>query len=143
MSEDKRDTILAVDDERDLLHNIKQVLELEDYAVLTAGDGLEALNILQAQSVDLILADVAMPRLNGYQLYERVRANSRWALIPFIFLTERGLDSDIHYGKELGVDDYLTKPFEIEDLVAAVRGKLRRAKQLARLTNYAVFRDAD
>jgi DNA-binding response OmpR family regulator len=71
-----------------------------------------------------------MPRMNGYQLYERVRSDSRWVAIPFMFLTARALDSDIRYGKELGVDDYLTKPIQPEDLLAAVRGKLRRARQL-------------
>jgi DNA-binding response OmpR family regulator len=79
----------------------------------------------------LILADVAMPRMNGYQLYQRVRENPEWMAIPFIFLTARAMDSDIRYGKELGADDYLTKPFEPEDLFAAVRGKLKRARQLA------------
>ena len=73
-----------------------------------------------------------MPRLNGYQLYERLRQNPDWITIPFIFLTARSLDSDIRYGKELGVDDYLTKPIQPEDLLATVQGKLRRGRQLAR-----------
>lgn len=123
--------ILAVDDEPDLLDNIGLALEAEAYRVLTANDGIEALAVLQTESVDLILADIAMPNMNGYQLYEQVRENPKWRAIPFIFLTARRLDSDIRYGKEMGVDDYLTKPIRAADLLAVVRGKLRRAQQLA------------
>ena len=126
-------TILIVDDQPDLLDNLALTLEAAGHHTLTAPDGSAALAILQAQPVDLILADIAMPRMNGYQLYERVRENPDWLAIPFIFLTARSLDSDIRYGKELGVDDYLTKPIEPEDLLAAVNGKLKRARQLAHL----------
>jgi DNA-binding response OmpR family regulator len=126
-------TVLLVDDQPDLLDNLKLTLEAAGYRVGTASDGFEAQDVLRSQPVDLILADIAMPRMNGYQLYERVRHDPRWAAIPFIFLTARALDSDVRYGKELGADDYLTKPIQPEDLLAAVRGKLRRARQLAHL----------
>jgi DNA-binding response OmpR family regulator len=122
--------ILVVDDQPDLLSNLGLTLESGGYQVLTANDGSEALSILQTQSVDLILADIAMPRMNGYQLYEQVRDNPQWLNIPFLFLTARTLDSDIRYGKELGVDDYLTKPIQPEDLLATVHGKLVRKRQL-------------
>ena len=125
-------TILVVDDEPRLLDSVRRALEAAGYRVLTAGDGVEALGVLEAQPVDLILADVAMPRMNGYQLYERVREDPQWVAIPFVFLTARALDSDVRYGKELGADDYLTKPLDPADMLAVVRGKLRRARQLAR-----------
>ncbi len=124
-------SILVVDDEPDLLDNVSLALEADGYRVLTANDGNQALTVLESQPVDLILADVAMPDMNGYQLYERVRENPHWVATPFIFLSARTLDSDIRYGKELGVDDYLTKPIRAADLLAVVRGKLRRARQLA------------
>ncbi len=124
-------TILVVDDHTDLLENLSLTLEASGYHVLQAEDGQAALKILEDSQVDLILADIAMPRLNGYQLYERVRQNPAWVAIPFMLLTARALDSDVRYGKEMGVDDYLTKPIQPEDLLAAVRGKLRRAGQLA------------
>lgn len=127
-------SILVVDDEADLLDNISLALEAEGYQVLTASDGIEALAVLQTESVDLILADIAMPNMNGYQLYEQVRETPEWGTIPFIFLTARRLDSDIRYGKELGVEDYLTKPIHAVDLLAVVCGKLRRARQLAQLS---------
>jgi len=124
-------SILVVDDEPRLLEGVRWILEAEGCRVLTALDGIEALAVLQSQPVDLILADIAMPRMNGYQLYERVCENPQWVGIPFVFLTARAMDSDIRYGVELGADDYLTKPFASEDLLAVVRGKLRRAWQLA------------
>ena len=124
-------SILIVDDQLTLRDNVKQLLEETGYRALTASDGAEALAVLQSQPVDLILADIAMPRMNGYQLYERARENPQWVKIPFIFLTARMLDSDIRYGKHLGVDDYLVKPFQLEDLLATIEGRLRRAQQLA------------
>lgn len=123
-------SILVVDDEPDLLENISLPLEVEGYQVFTASDGFQALKVLEEHTVSLILADIAMPNMNGYQLYEKVRENPQWIPIPFIFLSARSMDTDIHYGKELGVDDYLTKPIRGSDLLAAVRGKLRRAEQI-------------
>lgn len=123
--------ILIVDDQPDLVQSIGMALESVGYRVLSATDGLTALDLLEREPVDLILADIAMPRMNGYQFYERVRENQRWIAIPFLFLTARTMDSDVRYGKELGVDDYLAKPIQPEDLLASVNGKLRRARQLA------------
>ncbi len=122
--------ILVVDDAPSLLDNLSEALQESGYQVLTAADGLSALQVMSAHRVDLVLADIAMPHMNGYQLYERVRQNQQWVHVPFIFLTARTLDSDIRYGKELGADDYLVKPIQIEDLLAVVRGKLRRSHQL-------------
>ncbi len=127
-------SILVVDDEPNFLDNIRLALEAEGYRVLSAGNGVEALAVLHSQPVDLILADIGMPDMNGYQLYERVRERPQWLTIPFVFLTARKLDSDIRYGKELGVDGYLTKPIRAADLLAVVRGKLRRAQQLVQST---------
>lgn len=123
-------SILVVDDEPELLENVGMTLEMANYHVLTAGNGIEALQLLRKRPVNLILADIAMPNMNGYQLLERVRENWLWAAIPFIFLTARKMDSDVRYGKSLGVDDYLTKPITGADLLAVVAGKLRRAEFL-------------
>ena len=125
--------ILVVDDHVAILKAIERVLEAAGYQVLTAHDGIEALGVLQSQPVDMVLADIAMPNMNGYQLYEQVRKNAQWMIIPFVFLTARVMDSDIRYGKRLGVDDYLTKPIDPEDLLATVQGKLRRAEQLVQV----------
>jgi DNA-binding response OmpR family regulator len=128
-------TILIVDDQPEILENIELILSIEGYRVLAAADGPEALDLLQAHAVDLILADIAMPHMNGYQLFERVRENPQWVPIPFLFLSARAMDSDIRYGKELGADDYLTKPIQPEDLLAAVQGRLRRARELASVSH--------
>jgi DNA-binding response OmpR family regulator len=127
------DVILIVDDHPVVLDNLSMTLETEGYQVLQAPDGLAALKALESQPVDLVLADIAMPGMNGYQLLERVREKPEWLLIPFVFLTARALDSDVRYGREMGVDDYLTKPIDPEDLLAVVRGRLRRAAQLRSL----------
>lgn len=131
MMNDYEAVVLVVDDHLELLDLMKLTLESGGYQAITVTDGTEALKVLHSRPVDLILADIAMPGMNGYQLYERVRENPEWMMIPFIFLTARTLDSDIRFGKELGVDDYLTKPIPPEDLLAVIQGKLRRARQLA------------
>ena len=123
--------ILVVEDQPAMQRNIQIGLEMSGYKVVVAADGIEALDVLNSQPIDLILADIAMPRMNGYQLYEKLRQDPRWVPIPFIFISARGLDSDVRYGKALGADDYLVKPFQLEDLLAIVAGRLRRARELA------------
>jgi DNA-binding response OmpR family regulator len=122
-------TILIVDDEPEILDAIQLTLEVADLRVVRAGNAAEALDVLQTESVNLILTDVAMPQMNGYQLFAAVNQHPAWRYIPFIFLSGRNLDSDIQYGKELGVDDYLTKPVNSAELLASVRGKLKRAER--------------
>lgn len=128
------DHILVVEDQPEIRRILQLTLKAAGYSVLTAANGVEATEILAENHVDLILADIAMPLMNGYQLYEQVRQDPALATVPFIFLTARSLDSDIRYGKEMGVDDYLVKPIHNEDLLAVVQGKLRRAQQLKQLT---------
>jgi two-component system OmpR family response regulator len=130
--------ILVVDDQLDIRILSKRILEREGFVVILAEDGSNAIELLHAQKVDLVITDIAMPNLNGYQLFERVNQNPEWVNIPFIFLSARDLDSDIRYGKSLGVDDYITKPFEPADLVASVKGRLLRAAQLASCLNISV-----
>ncbi len=123
-------TILVVDDEPILLDSLTDTLCLQGFNVLKASNGLEALDILREQLPDLILADIMMPGMNGYQFYQRVRQNPEWLRIPFIFLTAKGESEDVRFGKELGADDYLMKPILPEDLIAAVIGRLERYRQL-------------
>ena len=131
-------SILLVEDQPAVRKVLIWTLEAKGYQVLTANDGIEALDVLKTQPVNLILADIAMPRMNGYQLYEQVIENPQWVAIPFLFLTARALDSDIRYGKALGVDGYLTKPVKPADLLATVRGKLLRAQKLAQLSTQPI-----
>ncbi len=122
--------ILVVDDNPELVEGVKLTLEMEGYQVLTAYSGQEALEVLEQATPDLILADIMMPNLDGYELYVRVHGDPRWVHIPFVFLTAKTSKEDIRRGKEMGVDDYITKPFDPQDVVAAVRGKLRRMAEL-------------
>lgn len=123
-------SILVVDDQAEHLAAVEMLLTGFGYRVVLCTSGAQALARLAAEPIDLILADVAMPQLNGYQLLEAIRREPRWTHIPFVFLTARALDSDVRYGKTLGADDYLTKPVQPEDLLAVVEGKLRRHAQL-------------
>lgn len=124
--------ILVVEDNLPMLAGIHDMLEMAGYRALTAPDADSALRLLENHRPDLILSDIMMPGLDGYEFYHRVRQCPEWVDIPFIFLTARGEKTDVRRGKELGADDYITKPFEKEDLLAAVRGKLARRAVLER-----------
>src|SRR5579871_1558555 len=125
-------TILIVEDNEDLRENAVLVLTLEGFNVFSAMDGQEALDMLTTGqcSPDLIVSDIAMPRLDGYGFFEAVHNNPSLRTIPFIFLTARGSRRDIRFGKELGADDYLVKPFNADDFLVAVRSKLKRTQEI-------------
>lgn len=124
MTEDT--VILLVDDQPDFLENVSLTLESAGYRTVTATDGFEAIEALKQQSFSLILSDIGMPMMGGYQFYKRVRNNPRWAAIPFVFLTgyEFLSDNEIGYGRALGVNGYLTKPIRAADLLDVVGGQL-------------------
>ena len=123
-------TILVVEDDGALLEGLRDMLELSGYHVLTARNGVEGLAVLQARQPDLIVSDINMPRMNGYEFYGQVRARPEWVSIPFIFLTAKSEKADVRHGKILGADDYVTKPFEEVDLLVAVQAKLNRRAEL-------------
>ena len=126
--------IMVVEDHEPLLAAVRGVLESEGYAVLTATDGEQALQVMEETSPDLIVADIMMPKMDGYAFYEQVRANSEWVHIPFIFLTAKAERDDILKGKALGAEDYLTKPFDPEELMVAVSARLARAGAIREAT---------
>jgi DNA-binding response OmpR family regulator len=137
--------ILIVDDDPGIVNLLRLLLEERGYEIFIARDGREALELLETQQVELILADVAMPHLNGYELCQRVKnsPNPQLVLTPVILMSGRTLDSDIRYGKSLGADDYLAKPFDIEDLLAVVQGKLLAAERVSVSVPTANRRPAD
>lgn len=127
--------ILVVEDHEPLLQAIRMVLERAGYTVLTATDGEEALKVLEKHAYpDLIVADIMMPHMDGYAFYNAVRARPEGLTIPFIFLTARGTREDILRGKMMGAEDYLTKPFDPEELLVVVRSRLKRAKEVYQAT---------
>ncbi len=124
-------TVLFVEDNEDLRKNAALVLDLEGYAVRLASDGQDALEMLEQGFVpDLIVSDIMMPRVDGYGLFEAVQRMPHLRGIPFIFLTARGSRQDITAGRQLGVDDYLVKPFDPEDFLATIENKLRRSRDI-------------
>jgi two-component system sensor histidine kinase/response regulator len=125
-----RETILVLDDNCDLLTNIELILEMEGYQVVSASSGSEALTLLDQTRPDLIISDIMMPEIDGYEFYQLVRQNPELLTVPFIFLTAKGEREDVRFGKRLGVDDYLTKPLEPKDLLIAVEARLRRLREI-------------
>jgi DNA-binding NarL/FixJ family response regulator len=125
-----KSTILIVDDDLATRNAIKDLFRYHGFKVQGAGDGYAALEQMRMQAPDLILVDITMPGMNGYQFYQRVRGRPEWLWIPFIFLTARDSPEDVRFGRELGVDAYIVKPFEPDDLLAVVLGKLERFDQL-------------
>ncbi len=124
-------TILFVEDNEELRENAALVLGLEGYSVKLARDGREALDLLEEGFVPgLIVSDIMMPRMNGYEFFEAVRQKDHLKGVPFIFLTARGSRRDISVGRMLGADDYLVKPFDPEDFLLAVQNKLQRAAEI-------------
>jgi two-component system sensor histidine kinase/response regulator len=122
-------TVLVVEDEPVILEIITSLLQEEQYKVLQAPNGQAALALLEDDRPDLIISDIRMPGMDGFELCERVRANPDFAQLPFIFLTGRDERADMRRGMGLGADDYLTKPFDPEDLLTAVRVRLSRAAE--------------
>ncbi|HUV52924.1 MAG TPA: response regulator transcription factor [Dehalococcoidia bacterium] len=121
----KQFRILVVDDEKRILNFLRTKLKASGYEVLTAADGFEALDQVQAQEPDLILLDVLMPRMDGFETLKRLRS---FCSTPVIVLSAKGSDVDKIKGLGLGADDYLPKPFNPDELIARIEAVKRRIK---------------
>jgi diguanylate cyclase (GGDEF)-like protein len=119
-------TILVIEDELPIRELIVEMLMLEDFEVLQAGNGREGIEIAQSQLPNLIICDVMMPVLDGYGVLTALQQDTSTASIPFVFLTARGTKQDIRYGMNLGADDYLIKPFTQDELLDAISIRLRK-----------------
>lgn len=120
--------ILVVDDDEDIVRVVRINLELEGFQVRTAYDGLEALEMAIAEPPQLVLLDIMMPRMDGLSALKRMRSHPSLAGTSVVLLTARGLTEDRVEGLELGADDYVSKPFDVLELVARVKAVLRRTK---------------
>lgn len=118
--------ILVVEDDINLLNIIRKNLEREGYLVHTAGDGLTGLEILENNHIDLIILDLMLPKLDGYEFTKKVRMTEE--NLPIIMMTAKSLMEDKRIAFLTGVDDYMTKPIEMEELLLRVRALLRRSK---------------
>ena len=123
---DSTPTILVADDEEDLRELVTYRLSRSGYNVIGAEDGQAAFELAAERTPDLMVLDVMMPKLDGYELTRRLRAEAALSSIPVILLTARSQESDIDRGFEVGADDYLKKPFNPDELVARVRAVLGR-----------------
>ncbi|HEX8133369.1 MAG TPA: response regulator transcription factor [Actinomycetes bacterium] len=121
--------VLVVDDEESLLEAIRYALSREGIEVVTARDGGDAVRDFEAERPDLVVLDLMLPTLNGWDVCRRIRATSQ---VPILMLTARDAEVDRVVGLEMGADDYVTKPFSLRELVARVRALLRRAGVAAR-----------
>ncbi len=126
MSEPAAPTVLVADDEPDVRELVTYRLRRSGYEVVEAGDGQEALELALERLPALAVLDVMMPKLDGYELTRRLRAEETTSNMPVILLTARAQEADIARGFEAGADDYLRKPFNPDELVARVRAVLVR-----------------
>jgi two-component system alkaline phosphatase synthesis response regulator PhoP len=129
--------ILLVDDEENIRDVVRLNLELEDYEVVTAADGKEALKKIAEQHFDLLILDVMLPEMDGFQICEKFRLRDRET--PVLFLTAKNTTQDRVAGLKIGGDDYLTKPFDLEELLLRVNKLLRRTGKIndSNLENYS------
>ena len=133
--------ILIVEDEPNMVAGLRDNFEFEGYEVLTAYDGAEGLQRALAESPDLIVLDVMMPKMSGLDVCKQLKAKR--PSIPIIMLTARGQEVDKVVGLELGADDYVTKPFSIRELIARVKAVLRRGQKVPKEQERYSFGDAE
>ena len=129
-----KDRILVVDDDPDILQFVEMNLDMDGFEPLTAESGRVALELARERPPDLILLDVMMPELDGLTVLRRLRSSPATSSIPVVLLTAKALAEDRVRGLDLGADDYITKPFDIEELLARVKDVLRRAQQMRDLS---------
>src|SRR5690606_21620389 len=121
-------SVLIIEDDQVLRENIQELLEVNGYSVYTAPNGIKGVELALLKSPHIILCDIKMPELNGYQVLEILNQKKVTDGIPFIFLTAKTELIDIRRGMNLGADDYLTKPFEEEDLLSAIESRLEKLR---------------
>ena len=117
-------TIFIADDESGFVSTLKSRLEFEGFGVATAADGKEALQLINEEKPDLILLDIMMPNVNGYQVCRELKRNGDTSAIPILMLTAKSQESDKFWGHEAGADDYVTKPFDMDELLEKIRALL-------------------
>ena len=127
-----RKRILIADDEPDIITLLVSILKSEDYDVITASDGAEALMAIKTSHPDVVILDIMMPKLDGMQVLQKVREDAEISSIPVIMLTAKASDKDILSGYKYGANYYIPKPFEISDILEGVRMVLKPVKKRKR-----------
>ncbi len=135
------DTILIVEDNDVLRQGLIDILTIEGYKVSGARNGVDALDQMNTVNPELIVSDVSMPLMDGFSLFQAIRNRQEWVTIPFIFLTARVDQKDILQGKNLGADDYLTKPISSQELITTIQSRLARMRQLQSAQQQQAYQD--
>ena len=130
-AKDKRmKSLLIIDDNVSIRENIQAMLEMAGYNVKSAANGEEGVGLAEIMMPDIILCDIVMPGMDGYDVLRKVRNNNRIGTTPFIFLSALNEKQEIRKGMNVGADDYLTKPFDEADLIEAIESRLQRSEFL-------------
>lgn len=125
---DTRQKILIVDDELDALTALKRALESENYNVVEAADGLSAIQKVKDEKPDIVLLDLMLPEIDGFEVCKQLKSDPLYRHVPIIMLTAKGEINDKIEGIEIGADDYVTKPFNLNEIKARIKMVLRRAQ---------------
>ena len=125
-------SILVIEDQQDVRENIAELLELSHYAVYVASNGKEGVKIALETVPNLILCDIMMPEMDGYEVLYLLSKNPATSAVPFIFLTAKAEQSDFRKGMNMGADDYITKPFEEMELLGAIERRIQRHEELSK-----------
>lgn len=118
--------ILVIEDDKGIRENLKLLLKAEKYQVEVASNGIEGIKIAKEIHPDLIICDIMMPDMDGYEVIKAINADDQFALLPFIFLTAKVERSEVRKGMNLGADDYILKPYDADELLAAVHCRLNK-----------------
>ncbi len=127
--------VLLIEDDESLLFSTKDFLEEEGFSVICASDGMEGVQKALTRHPDIILADIALPKLDGYQVYKTLQENQNTMFIPFIFITAKSSTEDIRAGMQLGADDYITKPYDYEELLTTINTRIEKQEKLLSSSN--------
>lgn len=133
-------SILIIDDDPSISSNMELILQMEGFEVRSACDGIAGLARIREERPDLILCDIMMPEMDGHTLLETLKSEQAHDDIPFIFVTALDGRTDVRRGMNAGADDYLTKPFSAEELIAAVSGRLHRIETMRMRNDKKSFR---
>ncbi len=127
--------VLLIEDDESLLYSTKDFLEEEGFSVICASDGMEGVQKALTRHPDIILADISLPKLDGYQIYKTLQENQNTMFIPFIFITAKSSAEDIRAGMQLGADDYITKPYDYEELLTTINTRIEKQEKLFSSSN--------
>lgn len=130
----KKSKVLTIDDDRSIINTLKDLLELNNFLVETCSNPEDALEIIKNWEPDIILSDIMMPKIDGFELVKKIKIEKEIAHIPIIFLTSKNLEDSLRKSMKAGVDDFICKPFTISDVKEAIISRLNRFKEIKNST---------